>query len=564
MRRRLPAWLRMFTSCVWISWLCKETLAAEAEERLVQRLFNESRYNPLIRPARYNGEKVLVHFRLSISQLINVDEKNQKMKTNVWLHQEWFDYRLSWNPREYDNIKVIRVPSEIVWRPEIVLFNNANGQYDVQLMPKCLIYSGGNITWIPPAIYESACQIDVRFFPFDQQNCSMKFASWTYDGTELDLVLKDRNAVMDDFKKNGEWDILRLPGRKSSHAGDPLPYVYFDFILMRRPLFYTINLIIPCILITSLSVLVFYLPSDCGEKITLSISVLLALTVFLLLIADIIPPTSLDVPLIGKYIMFTMIFVTFTIVTTVYILNVHHRHPSTHTMPPWVRTVFLDKLPRLLLMKRPVLHRRFSTVDVWDLPQPFLSTPPSSLLHHSTSSLQHRPETASMLGNHVDADDSDTCLKAKSAILYENQCRKYALRVSESSARNPHEDFPEDGTDSPHYSPRTRPAHAHYRHGDLPPDVPYRHGDPPDVPSDLPPELKKAVKNVRYIADYFRSHDQDLSISEDWKYVAMVIDRIFLWCFVSVCFVGTLGLFLQPLLFGNTLSEEEEPLGGAR
>lgn len=159
---------------------------------------------------------------------------------------------------------------------------------------------------------------------------------------------------MDDFTPSGEWDILALPGRRNV---DPLDPTYvdltYDFIIKRKPLFYTINLIIPCVLITSLAILVFYLPSDCGEKMTLCISVLLALTVFLLLISKIVPPTSLDVPLIGKYLMFTMVLVTFSIITSVCVLNVHHRSPSTHTMPAWVKLIFLVKLPAMLFMKRP-------------------------------------------------------------------------------------------------------------------------------------------------------------------------------------------------------------------
>lgn len=100
--------------------------------------------------------------------------------------------------------------------------------------------------------------------------------------------------------------------------------------------------------------LVFYLPSDCGEKVTLCISVLLSLTVFLLVITETIPSTSLVIPLIGEYLLFTMIFVTLSIVITVFVLNVHYRTPMTHTMPEWVRSVFLGVLPRVMLMRRPI------------------------------------------------------------------------------------------------------------------------------------------------------------------------------------------------------------------
>lgn len=69
--------------------------------------------------------------------------------------------------------------------------------------------------------------------------------------------------------------------------------------MRRKPLFYVFNMILPCLLITLVALLGFYIPSDSGEKVTMGITTLLSMTVFLMLVAENMPATSDVLPLVG-------------------------------------------------------------------------------------------------------------------------------------------------------------------------------------------------------------------------------------------------------------------------
>lgn len=49
---------------------------------------------------------------------------------------------------------------------------------------------------------------------------------------------------------------------------EPYLDITFNITMRRKTLFYTVNLIIPCMGISFLTILVFYLPSDSGEKVS--------------------------------------------------------------------------------------------------------------------------------------------------------------------------------------------------------------------------------------------------------------------------------------------------------
>ncbi|CAL1282916.1 unnamed protein product, partial [Larinioides sclopetarius] len=438
-----------------------------------KRLYDDlmSSYNRLIRPVSNNSDTLTVKMGLKLSQLIDVNLKNQIMTTNVWVNQEWSDHKLKWDPDEYGGVRQLYVPAEQIWLPDIVLYNNADGNYEVTIMTKAIIHSDGKVVWNPPAIYKSSCQIDVQYFPFDKQDCFMKFGSWTYDKEIPDNDTVPIGMDLSEFYLSVEWDIMAVPAhRRVRHYScciEPYPDITFNITLRRKTLFYTVNLIIPCLGISGLSVLVFYLPSDSGEKVSLSVSILLSLTFFFLVLSEIIPSTSLAMPLLGKYLVFTLILVTLSVIVTIAVLNVHFRSPSTHRMAPWVRRIFIRLLPRILLMRPPQYKIETDTA----------ASPP----------LQHEGYIKEQVANST----------------------AVARRMSEEMV------------------------------------IPDLESSPGIVEKRLPRQIERAIHNAMFIAQHIDNKDDFESIKEDWKYVAMVIDRLFLYIFTFACIVGTLGIFLQ-------------------
>ncbi|XP_065218453.1 acetylcholine receptor subunit alpha-like [Planococcus citri] len=506
-----------------------------------KRLYDDllSNYNKLVRPVINVTDALTVRIKLKLSQLIDVNLKNQIMTTNLWVEQSWYDYKLTWDPKEYGGVEGLHVPSDHIWRPDIVLYNNADGNFEVTLETKATLNYTGRVEWKPPAIYKSSCEIDVEYFPFDEQTCVMKFGSWTYDGFQVDLRHVDEvqgtNVVelgidLKEFYTSVEWDVLAVPAVRNEKfytcCDEPYLDITFNITMRRKTLFYTVNLIIPCMGISFLTILVFYLPSDSGEKVSLSISILLSLTVFFLLLAEIIPPTSLVVPLLGKFVLFTMILDTLSICVTVVVLNIHFRSPTTHVMAPWVKRVFIHILPRLLVMRRPQYHMERRN----------LVSSCHRIIVRTCNGLELR-----------DSHNYNTAPSSASELLHSSSHDVFPS--------TDHEDLPVSSRDMESASLRS----SCRIHGPSPLPPPPIHDESAfdcshHVHWHQCPELHRAFNGVQYIADYTKREEDANKIKEDWKYVAMVLDRLFLWIFTLAVVVGTAGIILQaPALYDDRL-----------
>jgi len=451
-------------------------------------------YNKLERPVANESEAVVLTFGLTLQQIIDVNEKEQILTTNVWLNLEWEDVNLAWNTSEYGNVEDVRIPPSALWKPDILMYNSASEAFDGTYPTNVVVTSEGKCTYIPPGIFMSTCKIDITWFPFDDQNCEMKFGSWTYNGFKLGLQLKNpEGGDISGYTTNGEWALIGVPATRNEVIYEccPEPYLDITFVIKirRRTIYYFFNLIVPCVLIASMAVLGFTLPPDSGEKLSLGVTVLLSLTVFQDSVSATMPITSLQIPLLGTYFNCIMFMVASSVVTTIMILNYHHRLADTHEMPSWVRTIFLQWIPWVLRMARPGEKITRKTI----------------MMQNKMKELDLKEKSSkSLLANVLDMDDDFVPSSSLPTHPPTHQKNGGFIRSSGSTEKD-------ESTAS-------------------------------SFPTGVPRELSLILKEIKVITDKIRDDEESASIEGDWKFAAMVLDRLCLITFTLFTIIATLAV----------------------
>ncbi|XP_032311863.2 neuronal acetylcholine receptor subunit alpha-7 [Drosophila ananassae] len=268
-----------------------------------------------------------------------------------------------------------------------------------------------------------------------------------------------------------------------------------------------------------MALLGFTLPPDSGEKLSLGVTILLSLTVFLNMVAETMPATSDAVPLLGTYFNCIMFMVASSVVSTILILNYHHRNPDTHEMSEWIRVIFLYWLPCILRMQRP------GQVGYECPPPPSASSTDDKKQHIQNVELKER-SSKSLLANVLDIDDdfrgNHRCGNA--SFLHQPTYYRAMYRHDDDPSVGP------VGHDTPVADSR---IHEELSHNCLNSSVEY--------------ELALILKELRWITDQLKKEDETGDITRDWKFAAMVVDRLCLIIFTLFTIIATLAvLFSAP------------------
>ena len=169
-----------------------------------------------------------------------------------------------------------------------------------------LVKYDGSVEWSIPLHIKSACPVDATYFPYDKQICYIKFGSWIYDLSQIDIDLAQNRPDLSNYLVNNEFDIAGTKLEKHIVSslccpgdGDH-PMVRFEIKLKRKTIYYDYIVIAPTINLCVLTLATFLLPCECGWKIAIGLTVFLTLYVLQLLIAENVPDTN-STPLISEY-----------------------------------------------------------------------------------------------------------------------------------------------------------------------------------------------------------------------------------------------------------------------
>jgi hypothetical protein len=136
----------------------------------------------------------------------------------------------------------------------------------------------------------SVCFLDITNFPYDIHHCTLTYRSWSYDHSKVVLSFKDNLAAIDmtAYINSNEWKVTPLDARKTI-TEDNFSLLTFALVIQRKGGLYGYILILPCVLLSVATMVVFWIPPESPSKMILTISIFSGLFLLLLLLAESIP-----------------------------------------------------------------------------------------------------------------------------------------------------------------------------------------------------------------------------------------------------------------------------------
>lgn len=315
-------------------------------------------YDPSSRPIQLQNETIKVCVGLFIVQIVGIQERYKQIHANIQLVFIWKDSFLKWNPIEYDNITAIIKKKYEIWTPDIIMLDSSEKTFHAieEKDPLIRIMYDGQIRWQFQMFRKNFCELDLINFPFDEQTCHFILHSSSRNKEMLRLIrrnikIKQREMIQTD------WFVVdsSVEELNTTVLHDPLlEYSKIKFVLRLRRVvtYYFFKIVIPFTMIAMISLLTFWLPPESGEKLTLNVTILLSLIIYIQYLSEFVPRSvgTSELPILTIFTFSNFVLVFFSCSMTVFVLRIYHKAPTSR-LPRLLRIIFFKVISRFVIFR---------------------------------------------------------------------------------------------------------------------------------------------------------------------------------------------------------------------
>ncbi|XP_052829359.1 acetylcholine receptor subunit alpha-like 2 [Octopus bimaculoides] len=277
--------------------IVKSNPTHEDEKRLKDNLLLN--YRKDIRPVIDLFTSVDIYTDLDLHTLYDLDFVNNILKARYMIGSYWTDAYLIWKPSEYNNITEINLPRQEIWTPSLIMCNSVNEPDDTNINQETKIYYDGTVEMWSLKYIETYCQVNAYTYPFDEHKCEIHIcvAVQSIRQTRIQKMYYKNLNVTENYK----WDINMFGVVfQENDAGSQASAVMY---LRRKPTVGIIAMLIPTVMMTVLTIFVFVLPPESGEKVSLATTIFLSNVLYLVEIDKNTPKNSKYPSLLMLYLM---------------------------------------------------------------------------------------------------------------------------------------------------------------------------------------------------------------------------------------------------------------------
>lgn len=249
-------------------------------------------YQKEVFPTWNQTQPLDIYFTLAPLVLNSFYATEETISLTTAIYFMWDDLRLTWEPLLYGNKESITITTNDIWLPYIHMENSVDELkaigHDAQFYAR--ITHNGRVKWTPGGILRAKCPSDIRRFPFDTQTCQFIFAMWGVEVNDVRYIPVTDEAIMTYFTKNSDWTVTA--NRQFVRYKNITVEFIFELSIKRQPLYNIVVVILPTFVFALMNPLVFLLPVDSGERISLGMTILLSYEIFLTLVSNSVPASS--------------------------------------------------------------------------------------------------------------------------------------------------------------------------------------------------------------------------------------------------------------------------------